>query len=274
MQKFHRVGFIGAGNMAISIMTGMLKNGWPAANISASDPFEPGRERASKLGIRTSAENLEIARDSEVIVLAVKPQQLSAVCEELADCCQQHQPLIVSIAAGIGTGSLSNWLGAGVPIIRCMPNTPALVGLGASVLFAAEGVDGAHRSTAQFLLECAGTVDWVEDEELMHAVTAVSGSGPAYFFLILEAIRDVGEKMGLNAELANRLAIQTAAGAAAMAAGDVDLVELRRQVTSPGGTTERAIAAFEGGGLRQLVEQAMNDCAARARELDALSAAD
>ena len=274
MQEHSRIGFIGAGNMATSIMTGMLRNGWPATNIIASDPFPASRERAAALGVSTSTDNLEVARNSEVLVLAVKPQQLSDVCQELASSCQQEKPLVISIAAGVSSSSLSNWLDAGVPIVRCMPNTPALVGLGASVLFASEGVDETQRSAAQNLLECTGLVAWVEDEKLMHAVTAVSGSGPAYFFLMLEAIRDVGSKMGLTEELANTLAIQTAAGAAAMAAGEIDLVELRRQVTSPGGTTERAIAAFEDGGLRQLVASAMNDCAERARELDALSAAD
>lgn len=262
------ISFIGAGNMARSIIGGLAKQGYPTNNICASGPNPStlaGLQEDFK--IRVASDNAAAVAGADVIVLAVKPQVMKEVCCAL----QPHLPdtaFVISIAAGINCTSIARWLGPHRHLVRCMPNTPALVQMGASGLFAAAGVTAEEKAVAEDILAAVGTVAWVEDEDLLHAVTAVSGSGPAYFFLFLEAMEQAGVQQGLDQATARELAVQTAAGAARLAqTSAVTLAELRRQVTSPGGTTERAIAAFEQHHLRQTVDIAMQACANRSREL-------
>lgn len=264
-----RVTFIGAGNMAGAIIGGMIDNGHPATAITATSPSDeylaPLRER---LGIHTSTDNVAAVRDADIVVLAVKPQVMRAVCEGLRDALQRQRPLIISVAAGLPAATLQAWLGGGLPLVRCMPNTPSLVGAGAAGLFATPEVSTEQREQATELLEAVGLVEWVEEEGLLDAVTAVSGSAPAYFFLMFEAMEEAGVKLGLPAETARRLAIQTALGAARMAQGSEHTPDrLKRNVMSPGGTTERAVEHLEQAGLRGIMADAMHACAARAREM-------
>ncbi len=266
--KTPKISFIGAGNMARSIIAGLVGKGYKPEHISASAPRETAlRALADDFGVRTTTDNAAAAAEAEVVVLAVKPQVLKQVCLPLAtalppDC------LIISVAAGIPCSSLLQWLGAERHLVRAMPNTPAVVQAGASGLYAAPAVTPEEKALAEQILGAVGTVAWVAEERLIDAVTAVSGSGPAYFFLLLEAMVEAAVAQGLDRQTASQLAVQTAAGAARLAqTSTVDLAELRRRVTSPGGTTERAIATFEQHQLRQTVELAMQACSNRARQM-------
>ena len=262
-----RIAFIGAGNMAASLIGGLLAQGLPAGAIRASDRGAEQREKiAAEHGIDVVASNAEACRDADVIVLAVKPQVMKAVCQALQPNLQDGQ-LIVSIAAGITCASLQSWVGAR-PVVRCMPNTPALLRQGVSGLYATAEVSSEQRQQAEQLLSAVGTALWLEQEQQLDAVTAVSGSGPAYFFLLIEAMTAAGEKLGLPRETASQLTLQTALGAARMAvASDVDAAELRRRVTSPAGTTEAAIKSFQASGFEAIVEQALQAAATRSAEL-------
>lgn len=263
------IGFIGGGNMAASIIGGLLASGANAAQLRAGDPSQDSLDRLSALGpITTSRDNLDIIPGCDVLVMAVKPQLMKTVCAGISDAVQDSKPLIISIAAGVTSDSLNQWLGGNLAIVRCMPNTPALLRCGATGLFANAAVSGAQREQAQQILDAVGTALWVEQERELDAVTAVSGSGPAYFFLMMEAMQASGEALGLSPDVARQLSQQTALGAARMALeSDVDVAELRRRVTSPKGTTERAISIFEDGGFRALVQQALQGAADRAEEL-------
>ena len=263
------IGFIGGGNMAASIIGGLLASGVDAQRLRASDPSQDSLDRLSALGpITTSQNNLDIIPGCDVLVMAVKPQLMKTVCANIADTVQSSQPLIISIAAGVTSESLNHWLGGNLAIVRCMPNTPALLRCGATGLFANAAVSDIQREQAQQILDAVGLAQWVEQESELDAVTAVSGSGPAYFFLMMEAMQASGEALGLSPEVAKQLSQQTALGAARMALeSDVDVAELRRRVTSPKGTTERAINIFEDGGFRALVQQALQGAADRADEL-------
>ncbi|MCJ8170550.1 pyrroline-5-carboxylate reductase [Atopomonas sediminilitoris] len=261
------IAFIGGGNMASSLIGGLLAEGFSAAQISAGDPGQATRERLEQaFAITTSANNAEIVANADVVVLAVKPQIMKSVCQALAPSLKPGQ-LIVSVAAGINCASLERWLGD-VALVRCMPNTPSLRRQGVSGLYATARASAEQKTLAERLLSAVGITLWLEQEALIDAVIAVSGSGPAYFFLLMEAMTNSGEKLGLPRADAEKLALYTALGAADMAVhAEVDAAELRRRVTSPGGTTEQAILTFEQGGLRDLVEQAMNNCAARAASM-------
>lgn len=263
------IGFIGGGNMAASIIGGLLASGVPGSHIRVGEPNAESRQKLQTLGnIEVTADNDSVVGQSDIIVLAVKPQVMRNVLASLAEPLRQHRPLLISIAAGVTTGAMNDWLGDSLAIVRCMPNTPALLQSGATGLFANEAVSDTQRQQAGAILEAVGLAVWVEDEAQLDAVTAVSGSGPAYFFLMMEAMQASGEKLGLDPETARQLTLQTALGAARMALeGDVDVAELRRRVTSPNGTTERAIGLFEQGGLRQLVDQALTGARDRADEL-------
>ncbi|MHB0774650.1 pyrroline-5-carboxylate reductase [Halomonas sp. WWR20] len=265
------VTFIGAGNMASAIFGGMIESGYPAAAITATAPDEPHLAALQeRYAIHTTTDNHAGVNQADVVVLAVKPQIMRSVCEDLREVVQARRPLIVSVAAGLTAQTLDSWLGGELAVIRCMPNTPSLVGEGAAGLYANARVNAEQKQLATTLLEAVGLVEWVDDEMLLEAVTAISGSGPAYFFLMLEALEDAGKQLGLPADSARRLALQTAFGAAKMARqSEFEPAELRQRVTSPGGTTERAIQSFEDGGLRQLVEEATQACALRARQLAA-----
>ncbi|MGF6459230.1 pyrroline-5-carboxylate reductase [Pseudomonas frederiksbergensis] len=262
-----RIAFIGAGNMAASLIGGLRAKGLDAAQIRASDPGEQTRARVSaEHGIEVFADNADAIQGVDVIVLAVKPQAMKAVCEAIRPSLAPNQ-LVVSIAAGITCASMNNWLGA-QPIVRCMPNTPALLRQGVSGLFATSEVSADQRQQAEELLSAVGIALWLNEEQQLDAVTAVSGSGPAYFFLLIEAMTAAGVKLGLPADIAAQLTVQTALGAAHMAvASDVDAAELRRRVTSPAGTTEAAIKSFQAGGFDALVEKALGAAAHRSAEM-------
>lgn len=262
-----RIAFIGAGNMAASLIGGLLAKGVPADNIHASEPAAERRQQLQQdLGIHTHADNSQACNDADVVVLAVKPQIMAEVCQPLATSLQPGQ-LIISIAAGISCNSLQQWL-QHQAVVRCMPNTPALLQQGISGLFAAEAVSPDQRQQAESILNAVGESVWVAREDLLDAVTAVSGSGPAYFFLLMEAMTHSGIQLGLEPDTAARLALKTALGAAQMAdQGDVDVATLRARVTSPQGTTDAAIRSFETDGFRQVVERALHAAADRSAEL-------
>ena len=264
------IAFIGGGNMASSLIAGLLARGWSPGELAVSDPDPATRERLGALGLRCVPGNAEALEGARVVVLAVKPQQMRAACADIRAAVQAHRPLVISIAAGIETPTIAQWLGEDTSIVRCMPNTPAQLQCGASVLYATPAVAAAERRLAHEILESVGLAAWIEREELMHAVTALSGSGPAYVFLVLEAMELAGETLGLEPGLARRLAAQTVFGSARMALEEgADVVDLRRRVTSPGGTTERALRVLENNGLRRVFESAMSAAAERSRELAA-----
>lgn len=262
-----RIAFIGAGNMASSLIGGLLAKGLAAAQIRASDPGADTRAKVTaEHGIEAFADNAQAIQDADVIVIAVKPQVMKAVCENLRPHLKPHQ-LLVSIAAGITCASLLKWLGD-QPLVRCMPNTPALLGKGVSGLFATADVTPEQRQQTQELLSAVGIVFWVDTEAQIDAVTAVSGSGPAYFFLLIEAMTEAGVKLGLPHDVAAQMAQHTALGAAHMAvSSDVDAAELRRRVTSPAGTTEAAIKSFQADGFEASVEKALRAAAHRSAEM-------
>ena len=263
------IAFIGGGNMARSLVGGLVADGMPAARLQVAEP-DPARRAAleQEFGIRTSADNAAAAATADVLVLAVKPQVMPGVARELSGPLAGRGALVISIAAGIRNADLARWLAGAAAVIRAMPNTPALLGCGATVLCAGPGARTIHREQAEAIMRSVGSVSWVEDEAQMDAVTALSGSGPAYFFLLTEAMADAAAGLGLAPELARLLAVETALGAARMAIeSDDDIAALRRRVTSPGGTTEAALEALEAGGFRALVAGALARAEARSREL-------
>lgn len=263
-----KIAFIGAGNMAKAIIGGLIAEGFSPNDLSASGPHQETLEKVSaEYGISVSTDNTAIAAKADVIVLAVKPQMLKEAALGLANSLT-HKPLIISLAAGITTESINTWLGGNQAIVRCMPNTPSQVRVGASGLFANASVSDTQKSTTNAILGAVGIVQWVDDEALINPVTAISGSGPAYFFLMMEAMIDAGVALGLNRESATELTLQTALGAAILAKqSDVDVAELRRRVTSPKGTTEQAINSFENDQIRAIFARAMTACSNRAVEL-------
>lgn len=262
------LGFLGAGNMATALVGGLLARGWPADRLWLSDAHPAQLQPHAERGLRTTTDNRELAARADVLVLAVKPQVMAGVLKPLADLVQQRRPLIVSIAAGIPADSLERWLGGSLPVVRAMPNTPALVQTGATGLFANPRVSEAQRALAEQVLGAVGLTLWVEREDLIDAVTAVSGSGPAYFFYVMEAMIAAGVKLGLDERDARALALQTALGSAQMAiTADVGPAELRRRVTSPAGTTERAVQVFDAGDLSGLFARALQACADRGAEM-------
>ena len=267
--KKTQLAFVGAGNMARSLIGGLIADGWDAARISVSDPDEAQLAGLrSRFPVHTQSRNCDLAETSETLVLAVKPQVIREVAQELAEAVQAHRPLVISIAAGVRVADLQRWLGGDCALVRCMPNTPALVQSGATVLFATDSVDNKQKDVAESILRAVGLTLWIESEELMDTVTALSGSGPAYFLLVIEALQEAGEALGLNHRTAHLLALQTAFGAAKMALeSNEDVATLRHQVTSPGGTTERALAVLEDGRLRELFNRALTAARDRSREL-------
>lgn len=263
--------FIGGGNMATSLIGGLIAKGHPADSIYVSDPNESQRSQLEQqFSINTCSDCKSAMENSDIVVLAVKPQIMKAVAQDVKAALTDIsiKPLFVSIAAGINLYSLQTWLGEDQAIVRCMPNTPSLIQLGASGLFANEQTSIVQRNLAETVLKAAGIVQWVQSEVEIDAVTAVSGSGPAYYFLLMEAMIDAGIELGLSRETASELTIQTAIGAAHMAKeSDVDVAELRKRVTSPGGTTEQAINSFESANLRDIVKSALNAAHSRSAEL-------
>ncbi len=263
------IGFIGAGNMARSLIGGLLDQGHPRARLHAADPGLEARDACAALGIEVTDDNRAVCGAVDVLVLAVKPQAMAEVAVELSPAVRAHRPLVISIAAGIPLASLARWFeDPRLPMARAMPNTPALLGCGASGLYANKACTDLQRQQAEQTLGAVGVVEWLDSEAALDAVTALSGSGPAYFFLLIELLGDIGTELGLPARTARTLACQTALGAARMAAeSGVDPAELRRRVTSPGGTTEAALASLEASGIRDMFSRALHAAEARARAL-------
>ncbi len=264
-----RYAFIGGGNMARSLIGGMISDGCNPELIRVSDPsVEQRQQLAATFGIHTAISNLEALQQADVVILAVKPQMIEAVATEIAAAIQQQQCPVISIAAGIRTHDLERWLGGHCAVIRTMPNTPALVGSGATALFASPTTSAEQRDLAEFIMRAVGLTLWLDDESLMDAVTALSGSGPAYFFLLMESLENAGCNAGLPRETARLLTLQTAFGAAKMALeSSDDSATLRKCVTSPGGTTERAIEIMESGEYQALINNAVQGAKERAQEL-------
>jgi pyrroline-5-carboxylate reductase len=264
-----RIAFIGGGNMARSLVGALIRGGLHSDAIAVAEPNADLREALARdFGVPTHARARDAADGADVLVLAVKPQVLKAVCGELAAIVAMRRPVVISIAAGIRIDQLREWLGADVPIVRSMPNTPALIGAGATGLIANEAASAEQRGQAEAILRAAGSTVWIDDERQMDTVTALSGSGPAYFFLLVEALEDAAVAQGLPRATARALATQTCHGAGRMLVEDGEPpTVLRERVTSPGGTTAAALDAFSAGGLRELVANAVDAATRRGREL-------
>lgn len=271
-----RIAFIGGGNMATALIHGVVE-GMEAQAASAtprdltvvvSDP-SPERRAAliDRYGIEAVGDNMQAIAQADIVVLAVKPQQIRMVAEQIRSGLAAEQ-LVVSVAAGITSAALSAWLGGHPAIVRAMPNTPAMVGCGATGLYADASLSERARSNAESLLRSVGVVQWVAQEGDLDKVTALSGSGPAYVFLVMEAMQAAAEKLGLGADAARLLTLETVYGAARLAmTADESPAELRARVTSPGGTTEQGIAALERAGLREAFVDALRAAHDRSEEL-------
>ncbi len=260
------IGFIGGGNMAQAIIRGLLNAGHAANQIAVAEPNgnQAERLRALSQDLIVSRSNTEIAECSDIVVLATKPQYIAAVAEEIS---ATKPALVISIAAGITLATIEASVGSGIAVVRNMPNQPSVVGLGMSGLIGNTSVDSDAREAADYIAKATGEVVWLEDESLMDAITAISGSGPAYLYLVMEMLAAGAEEFGFSKDVSRKLAVQTALGAASLAAADdTELAELRRRVTSPGGTTEAAINSLENSDIRTIFQQALN--AARERSIE------
>lgn len=260
---------LGAGNMGRALIGGLLRRGMRAEQIAVGESQEGARGRlARELGISAAADNLAATSKADLIVIAVKPQDVRSVLEPLAPRLQQRRPLVISIAAGIRVQTLQHWCGPEVPVIRAMPNRPALVGAGATGIFAPAQVAESHRAMAGEIMQSVGEVVWVGTEDALDAVTALSGSGPAYYFLLAEALAKAGARLGLEPQAARRLSIATLYGAGLLAhGGDGDLARQRAEVTSKGGTTEAALRTLQAAEFDELIARAVEAAARRSREL-------
>ena len=252
--------FIGGGNMTRSLIGGLVSDGWNPARIHVADPDPQQLELlARRFSVATTTDNGDAVNNADAVVLAIKPQMVRPVATELAPLIRERRPLVISIAAGIREASLRGWLDRDIAIVRAMPNTPAMVQSGATALYANPTVSEAQHNLAESVLRAVGVAIWV-----------LSGSGPAYFFLLMEALTSAGLRLGLPQDTARLLTLQTAFGAAKMALESVeDAAQLRHRVTSPGGTTERAIGIFQENNFEGIVLQAMQAATARSRELAA-----
>lgn len=262
------IAFIGVGNMARAIIEGLLSNGYPTDRLWITSRHPEKLADLAARGLHATDDNDRAIRAADVVVLAVKPQGMQALAETHRAAVQARKPLLISVAAGITAAALEHWFGGDLAIVRCMPNTPALVQTGASGLYANPRVSPAQRQQTEAILAAVGLTLWVEQETQIDAVTAVSGSGPAYYFLFMEAMAKAGEQLGLDADTALKLTLQTALGAARMASqSEHSPARLRAQVTSPKGTTEQAILTFQQRELDAAVLAAMQACKARAEAL-------
>jgi pyrroline-5-carboxylate reductase len=263
------IALLGGGNMGRALIGGMLRRGTRPEHISVGESSAAARDSlAADLGIQASTDNAAAIEAAAVVVVAVKPQIAAAVLGPLQPLLQRTRPLVISIAAGIRVAALESWCGTGVPVVRAMPNRPALVGAGATGLFAPTSVASAHRKAAEKVMQAVGEVVWVATEEHLDVVTALSGSGPAYFFLLAELLMQGATDLGLDPSAARRLAIATLHGAGQLAhGGDGDLARMRAEVTSKGGTTEAALKSLDAADLRGTVARALEAAARRSREL-------
>lgn len=255
--------------MAASLLGGLVNNGWSADAISVADPDENKcRQLVQHWAIHAFSENSVAVTDADVVVLAVKPQQVQPVAREISPQLGGREVMILSVAAGVREPDISRWFGGDPAVVRAMPNTPALVGSGVTGLFANEQVSAGQRDLAEKILSAVGTTVWLESETQLDAVTAVSGSGPAYFLLLMELMEASGIELGLDADVARKLVIETALGAAKLAIeSDALPAELRQRVTSPGGTTERAIRTMEMAGIASIIQSALTAARDRASEI-------
>ncbi len=263
------IGFIGAGNMAHSLINGLIADDYPASHIWASDP---NPEQLTFLNhqfhIHISKENNDVIAHADIIVLAVKPQVMKEVLQPLLNSFHKSKPLIISIAAGIPEAALNQWLGGDMPIVRCMPNVAAFVGSAATGMYANKHVTALQRDLAETILRSVGVTIWVEDEKLIDTIAALSGSGPAYFFSVMETLEKTAIKLGLNEEDAHLLTLQTALGAARLAMSTNESTkELRERVTSKGGITEKALAVLETHRMSDAFSKALEAAHARSIEL-------
>lgn len=265
----HKIVFIGGGNMASSLISGLINAGWAGGQITVVDHNADKCESlTSEYGVHAITEPAADTLDADALVLAVKPQVMGQTVRDLAGRIGEHRPLVISVAAGISLAALHKWLGAGFACVRAMPNTPSLLGVGATGLYADDGVSADQRQLADDITRTAGITSWVAREELIDAVIATSGSGPAYFFAFMEAMQKGAIELGLPENNARELVLQTALGAARMAleSGD-DPATLRAKVTSKGGTTAEALQHFAEGDLERLVAGAMTASSTRAGEM-------
>jgi pyrroline-5-carboxylate reductase len=265
----HTAAFIGGGNMGGALIRGLIAKGLSAANISVGEAVQARRiALADELGVHVSADNREVVEGADLVVLAVKPQDMATTVRALAPVLAQRRPLVLSIAAGIRVADIQAWCGPGIAVVRAMPNRPALNNAGATGLYAPAGLLPEQRKLAEDTLAAVGTTAWVQEEGALDVVTALSGSGPAYFFLLAELMTDAAVNLGLTRESAQELAIQTLFGSGRMARdSDGDLARLRAEVTSKGGTTEAALRVFDASNLRGIVAAALKAATDRGREM-------
>jgi len=257
--------FIGAGNIAYAIVGGLIQHGHQPGSITVCDPSPEQLARFSELGVRSTGDNGQGVASADVVIFSVKPNVVETVTRSLADSLQGK--LIVSVAAGITCSSIQAWLGANGPVVRCMPNTPALVGRGMTGLFATADVSEAQRQDAEEIMRAVGLCRWFDQESDLDAVTAISGSGPAYFFYLVELLQQAAESLGLSPDAAAELVKQTALGAAEMVQGGAIAADLRVQVTSPGGTTQAALETMMAAGLEETIYAATKAARDRSVEL-------
>ena len=261
--------FVGGGNMGGALIRGLIARGLPASHISVGEAHQTRRlALADELGVHVTADNREAVTGADVVVLAVKPQDMAGTVQPLADVFAQRAPLVLSIAAGIRVADIEGWAGPGISVVRAMPNRPALNGAGATGMYAPASLSDTHRQLAADVLGAVGTTVWVQNEDALDVVTALSGSGPAYFFLLAELMTDAAVALGLERASARELSLQTLFGSGQMArASDGDLAQLRADVTSKGGTTEAAVRSFDAANLRGIVAAALTAATDRGREL-------
>jgi pyrroline-5-carboxylate reductase len=260
---------LGAGNMGRALIGGLLRAGERPEQLSVGEPRPAARESlARELGVSASPDNAVAVAGASVVVLAVKPQEAAAVLRPLAAALSASRPLLISVLAGTRVRDLESWCAAELPVVRAMPNRPALLGAGITGMYAPLKVAAAERRTAEAVLRCVGEVVWVPTEDTLDVITALSGSGPAYFFLLAECMAEAGQQLGLEHSVAQRLAVATLHGSGLLAHADgAELARLRAEVTSAGGTTEAALRVLEQGGLKGLVARALGAAAQRGREL-------
>lgn len=266
-----KLAFLGGGNMGRALIGGLLQRGTRPEHITVGEAYEPARASLAKdFGIAATADNAAAIEGAAVVVVAVKPQDAGAVLTPLAPVIQRTQPVVVSVCAGLRVSALEAWCGGNISVVRSMPNRPALVGAGATGLFASPNVSASHRAKAEAVMSAVGEVVWVPTEEALDVVTALSGSGPAYFFLLAELMMQAAVDLGLEPKSAQRLAVATLHGAGLLVrSSDGDLARLRAEVTSKGGTTEAALKVLNGADLRGIVARALEAATQRGGELAA-----
>lgn len=265
-----KIVFIGGGNMGQALAGGLLNSGWPAENVTIvdTDPDMSARLKSQFKQCHIFSRTETALASVDIVVLAVKPQAMRLACEQIVAQCQSTRPLVISIAAGTSTKDVDTWLGGGLAVVRCMPNTPALVQAGTTGMYANSEVSLQQREIAEAVLGSVGFALWLQQESLLDVVTAVSGSGPAYFFYLIEAMLDAGQSLGLNEMQARQLVVHTAAGAAQLIEKTGETPQqLRLAVTSKGGTTEAAIKTLDQGNVKNIIRAAITNAAEKAQQL-------